>query len=45
MALDVATRMDLKGIEIVLDFGNPRSDVSLNVPDNVQSTLTNFERS
>jgi hypothetical protein len=31
MALDVATRMDLKDIEIVLDFGDPRSDVVLNV--------------
>ena len=34
IALDVATRMGLKGIEIVLDFGNPKSDVVLNVPDN-----------
>jgi hypothetical protein len=33
MALDVATRMDLRGIEIVLDFGDPRSDVILNVDD------------
>ena len=33
MALDVATRMDLKEIEIVLDFGDPRSDIVLNVSD------------
>ena len=33
MALDVATRLDLKDVEIVLDFGDPRSDVILNVAD------------
>jgi hypothetical protein len=33
MALDVATRMDLDNIEIVLDFGDSRSEVILNVPD------------
>jgi hypothetical protein len=33
MALDVATRMDLKDIEIVLDCGDPRSDVILNIGD------------
>lgn len=33
MALNAATRMDLKHIEIVLDFGNPKSEVVLKVSD------------
>ena len=36
MALNAATRMELKGIEIVLDFGNPKSEVVLNVPDDTE---------
>jgi hypothetical protein len=40
VALDVATRMDLKNIEIVLDFGNPRSDVILNVPESSKNPPT-----
>jgi hypothetical protein len=31
LALDAATRMKLKGIEIVLDFGS--NEIVLNVPD------------
>ena len=37
MALNAATRMDLKRIEIVLDFGNPKSEIILNVPDDGHS--------
>jgi hypothetical protein len=35
MALNAATRMELKGVEIVLDFGNPKSEVVLAIPDDV----------
>jgi hypothetical protein len=41
MALDVATRLDLKDIEIVLDFGDPRSDIILNVADSAKNTPRN----
>ena len=33
VALNVATRMNLTEVEIVLDFENLKSDVVLNVPD------------
>jgi hypothetical protein len=33
MALNVAHRMSLEQVEIVLDFGKPGSDIVLNVPD------------
>jgi hypothetical protein len=41
MALDVATRLDLKDVEIVLDFGDPRSDVILNVGESAKDSPQN----
>jgi hypothetical protein len=37
MARHAAARMNLKGVEIVLDFDKPNSDVVLNVPDALEN--------
>jgi hypothetical protein len=37
MALNVANRMNLTQVEIVLDFGNSKTDVVLNVPESAEN--------
>lgn len=44
MALNAATRMELKEIEIVLDFGNPQSEVVLNVPSDGRASQAERRR-
>jgi hypothetical protein len=42
MALDVATRMGLQCVEIVLDFGDRDTDIILDVPEHAQRTRKSF---
>jgi hypothetical protein len=37
MALNVANRMNLTQVEIVLDFGDLKTDVVINVPDSAEN--------